>query len=196
MNDTPTKRGAAATPQGASDPKRDWMATGLQDRQTVTADWLPIAPISIAGVAVKEIRPVPTSNGVLTEVWRSEWGMDPLPVDQVFQRTIDPGGVTGWHAHAVTTDRLFCASGRIRISLYDGRTSSPTYGNLWHRVCGAERPVLVLVPPGVWHGLLGVGTTPSLLLNLVDRSYSYESPDHWRLPSDTPLIPYSLASLG
>jgi dTDP-4-dehydrorhamnose 3,5-epimerase len=106
--------------------------------------------------------------------------LDAMPVDQVFQRTIDPGGVTGWHAHAVTTDRLFCAAGRVRLSLYDGRKSSPTYGNLWHRVFGAERH---LADADVGHVPMA-----ALLLNLVDRSYSYETPDHWRLPPDTPLF--------
>jgi len=34
--------------------------------------------------------------------------------------------------------------------------------------------------------------TPSILVNLVDAAYSYDDPDHWRLPPDTPEIPYSL----
>jgi dTDP-4-dehydrorhamnose 3,5-epimerase len=40
--------------------------------------------------------------------------------------------------------------------------------------------------------LKALGATPSLILNAVDRSYSYENPDHWRLPPDTPHIPLSL----
>ena len=70
---------------------RDWMAPGEQDRQTVDADWLPVAKPPIDGVAVKEIRPVAASSGYLTEIWRSEWGVDQLPVDQIFQRTLEPG---------------------------------------------------------------------------------------------------------
>jgi len=46
-----------------------WMATGTPDRQTVTSDWLAIDPPSIDGVTIKEIRPVATSNGYLTEVF-------------------------------------------------------------------------------------------------------------------------------
>lgn len=80
-----------AEPQG-------WMAVGTPDRQTVTADWLAVDPPAIDGVALKEIRPVATSNGYLTEIFREEWGLDPLPVGQVFQRTMYPGAVTGWHA--------------------------------------------------------------------------------------------------
>lgn len=170
----------------------DWMVSGIQDGPTITPDWMPLESDGIEGVVSKEIRNVPTGNGVLTEIWRSEWRVDTGPVEQVFQRSIDPGAVTGWHAHATTTDRLFCATGRIRLSLYDGRKSSPTFGNLWHRIFGQDRPLLVTVPPGIWHGVVGLGSTPSILINLVDRAYSYEDPDHWRLPPDTPEIPYSL----
>jgi dTDP-4-dehydrorhamnose 3,5-epimerase len=49
-----------------------------------------------------------------------------------------------------------------------------------------------LAKKAVWHGLKTLGATPSLILNLVDRAYSYENPDHWRLPPDTPEIPFSL----
>lgn len=100
---------------------RDWIVTGEQDRQSVNADWLPVEEPPIVGVAVKEIRPVAVSSGYLTEIWRREWCLDQLPVNQIFQRTLEPGEVTGWHAHAVTIDRLFCAVGSVRVSLFDGR---------------------------------------------------------------------------
>jgi dTDP-4-dehydrorhamnose 3,5-epimerase len=170
----------------------DWMATGKSDSQTVDQDWNIIGQPRIEGVACKEIRPVTTGKGTLTEVWRPEWALDGFAVGQIFQSLLDPGTVSDWHAHAETTDRLFCAMGRIRLALYDGRKSSPTYGAVWQRVFGHERPLLVVVPPGVWHGLKTLGTTPSLILNLVDRAYAYENPDHWRLPPDTPNIPFSL----
>lgn len=134
--------------QNLPEPIKDWMAPGEPDGQTVNPDWMPVIGPTIDGVVVKEIRSVPTGSGCLTEIWRSQWGLDPLPVDQVFQRLCDPGSVTGWHAHAVTTDRLFCAVGRVRLSLYDGRKSSPTFGALWHRVFGQDRPLIVIVPRG------------------------------------------------
>ncbi len=82
--------------------------------------------------------------------------------------------------------------GRIRLALYDGRKSSPTSGAVWQRVFGPERPLLVVVPPGVWHGLKVLGASPALVLNAVDRGYSHADPDSWRLPPDTPDIPLSL----
>jgi len=169
-----------------------WIVRGIAEGQTVDADWNPVGIPHIDGVVTKEIRPVTVGSGSLTEIWRSEWNLDPLGVGQVFQRLIDPGVVTGWHAHERTTDRLFCAAGRIRVSLYDGRKASPTAGTVWQRVFGQERPLLMVIPPGVWHGVTALGAAPALVLNLVDRGYAYDSPDHMRLPPDTPHIPLRL----
>jgi len=169
-----------------------WMAIGTPDRQTVTADWMPIDAPAIDGVQVKEISSVATSTGYLTEIYREEWGLDSLPVGQVYQRTLYPGAVTGWHAHAVTQDRLFCCAGSVRISLYDGRKASPSFGAIWHKIVGPLRPAVVVIPPGVWHGVAALGPETALFLNLVDKAYAFEDPDHWRLPPDTDLIPYKL----
>lgn len=109
----------------------DWMASGEADSASVNSEWVPAEGPTIDGVTTKEIRPVVIGDGCLTEVWRRDWGLGGADIDQVFQRIIDPGAINGWHAHAQTTDRLFCAHGRIRLSLYDGRKSSPTFGNTW-----------------------------------------------------------------
>jgi dTDP-4-dehydrorhamnose 3,5-epimerase len=173
------------------DPATDWSLLGVTDPQTVTEDWMPVEPCPIVGVVVKEIRSVPTGTGVLTEVFRADWGLDRLPVTQVFQRTLDPGSISGWHAHAIATDRLFCAIGRIRMALYDGRKASSSHGVVWTRVFGRDRPLTVIVPPGIWHGVQSVSAEPSCVINVVDHAYAYDRPDHWRLPHDTKEIPYT-----
>ncbi len=169
----------------------DWLLPGAkQDGQTVDAEWRHVGRPRIAGVEIKEVRHVPTGYGWLTEVWRRDWGVDALPVDQVFQSTLGPGGLSAWHAHAETTDRLFVNQGMMRIVLYDARRDSPTFGTVQETQLGALRPGLVLVPPRVWHGVQNVHPAPSSVLNLVDRAYRYQGPDHWRLPPDSPEIPY------
>lgn len=156
----------------------------------MTSDWRRVDLRPIEGVAVHEVRPVPTHYGVLTEVLRTDWKLEPPGVDQVFQAVIEPGHVNAWHAHAVTTDRLFVSTGVLEIVLYDARAGSPTCGELNHFRFGAVRPALVVVPPRVWHGVRNPGAEPALLLNIVDRAYSYDDPDHLRLPPDTDQIPH------
>jgi dTDP-4-dehydrorhamnose 3,5-epimerase len=163
---------------------------GQRDAQLVRPDWEPIEPLGIDGVEVHPITSVLTDSGYLTEMWRDDWNLDHAGVSQVFQRVLEAGAVSGWHAHADTTDRLFCAWGRIRVGLYDGRSDSPSHGRYAQIRMGRERPALIVVPPGVWHAVANIGHDPALLLNAVDRAYDYVEPDHFRVPIDSPQIPH------
>ncbi len=171
-------------------PERTMM--GRKDSKLVDADWSPSGQPRIEGVCFKSIANVRGDQSRLTEVWRRDWQLDDLPVDQVFQGVLEPGAVSAWHAHATTTDRLFCASGRLKVVLYDGRDDSSTFGNVIELRLGDERPMLVVVPPRVWHGVRCLSAYPSLMLNLVDKAYDYDDPDHWRLPADSIEIPYQI----
>jgi dTDP-4-dehydrorhamnose 3,5-epimerase len=162
----------------------------VKDRQSVTADWTPLAE-PISGVLVREVKNVLKDNGVLTEIFRLDWDLGPGAIQQVFQVTLSPGGLSAWHTHRLTTDRLFVTHGQIKIVLFDGREDSPTRGRVNELRFGTVRPALVIVPPGVWHAVQNISSGPSTILNIVDRAYRYEDPDHWRLPPDTPEIPYS-----
>lgn len=169
-----------------------WILSGKKDPKLVMPDWEPRQVAAIDGVRVKAIANVLGDNGRLTEIWRRDWALDDLPVEQVFQKYMQPGAVSAWHAHALTTDRLFCALGRIKVVLYDGRSDSPTLGNLLEIRLGDERPALIVVPPGVWHGVRCIGDRPAMLVNAVDKAYDYDDPDHWRIPEDSPDIPYRI----
>lgn len=170
---------------------RDWELNGMrQDIQGITRDWQSVNQRFIHGVHLKQIENVITGYGALTEVYRRDWALDEGAVDQVFQSLLEPGAISGWHAHAETTDRLFVGMGRVRIVLYDSRKSSPTFGLVNEFRSGAPRPSLVVIPPQVWHAVENISAVPSLLINAVDKAYRYESPDHYRLPLETDQIPY------
>ena len=170
-----------------------WLLPGAtKDAQTITARWTPASMQLIDGVTVREVLNVPKSNGYLTELFRTSWADGNAHIDQVFQVVHEPGAISAWHTHAATTDRLFVAYGSARIVLYDGRDGSPTRGVVNEFRFGTIRPALVTVPPRVWHGVQNSGSGPMILMNLVDRAYDYEDPDHWRIASDSPAIPFRL----
>jgi dTDP-4-dehydrorhamnose 3,5-epimerase len=173
----------------------DFLLGAKRDRQTVTGDWTLLRE-PIVGVEIREVKNVLKDNGYLTEIWRDDWGLRPSAVAQVFQALIEPDGISAWHVHRFATDRLFANHGRLKIVLYDARSDSASSGrvNVFH--CGIARPMLIVVPPGVWHGVHNVGAGTALLLNLPDRAYAYDAPDHWRLPTDTDQIPYSFKRAG
>jgi len=165
----------------------------IRDGQSITRDWQPLQSL-IDGVQVREIRNVAKDNGYLTEIWRDDWAIMPSTVAHVFQAMIEPRGISAWHVHRHATDRLFASHGLIKVVLFDARAGSSTERRLNVFRCGTVRPALIVIPPGVWHGVQNLGATPALLLNLPDRAYQYESPDHWRLPPDTDRIPYTFTS--
>ncbi len=184
------RRGKRST---AFAPVEGFIEGASKDAQRMGPDWLPAQTV-IAGVRVIEVRNVSRGRGLLTEVFRADWRADGAGVDQVFQVWLGPREVSAWHAHRRTRDRLFANFGAVRIVLYDARAGSPSFGVINEFRFGEHRPALVVVPPGVWHGVENLRDEHSGVLNLVDRAYAYRDPDHWRLPTDTPQIPFSFAS--
>ncbi len=169
-----------------------WMLPGaMKDSQTVSAQWDPQGQVLIDGVRVHEVRHVPKATGRLTEIYRRDWLTDVDAVDQVFQVVMLAGRISAWHAHERTRDRLFVSEGSARIVLYDARPDSPTRGALNQFLFGEHRPALLVIPARVWHGVQNVGSTPACILNVVDRAYDYASPDHWRVPADSPHVPFT-----
>jgi dTDP-4-dehydrorhamnose 3,5-epimerase len=170
--------------------EQGFLEGAVWSEQSVTPHWEHVREL-VHGVKVKEVKHVPTHYGSLRELYRADWLVDDEPVGGVFASTLEPGAISAWHAHVRTHDRLFVVDGMLRIVLYDARTSSPT-----HRMLNADllfghlRPALLVIPPGVWHGVQNVSSRPALLVNVVSRAYTYDEPDHLRLPPDSDQIPY------
>jgi dTDP-4-dehydrorhamnose 3,5-epimerase len=180
-------------PDAALAPAEGALPGAARDAQSITGDWEPLQP-PIVGVVVREVRNVMKDNGYLTEIWREDWQLDALAVAQVFQVVLQPAAISAWHVHQHATDRLFANHGQLKIVLFDARAGSPTERRINVFRCGTARPMLIVVPPGVWHGVQNVGAIPASLVNLPDRAYAYEAPDHWRVPPDTAHVPYSFAT--
>jgi len=171
--------------------KPSWQLPGAsRDEQSVTSGWMPAQAPAIHDVTILESRWVNKSNGRLAELFRGDWFGERVHLDQVFHVLLTGHSVSAWHVHEQTTDRLFVANGHVRVVLYDTRSESPSYGHILELLLSEHRPQLVVVPPGIWHGVENVSHVPALIVNMPDRAYDYESPDHWRLPPATNEIPY------
>jgi len=165
------------------------LMSARKDEQRVTADWSTVQPI-IDGVVVREVRHVPRDHGVITEMYRPEWDPTGLPVVHIYQSRLFPGALGAWSCHQKSIDRLFVSSGQLKIVLYDGRAASPTASLINELHVGDSRPAMVVIPPGVWHGVQNLAGADACLLNFPTVGYVYEDPDHFRLPFDSPEIPY------
>ena len=160
----------------------------VKDEGHISPDW-EVRRDLIDGVKVKDMRNIVTGNGVMTELFRSDWKIASGAIEHVIQVTFRAHAVSAWHCHTRQTDHVTAIRGVLRLALYDGRESSPTYRKVNEFNLGAAQPMLVVIPPGVWHGLRNLENGDSTYVSMFDRAYDYADPDEWRLPPDTPEIP-------
>jgi len=146
----------------------------------------------IAGVEIKQLKPNADERGFLMEILRED---DELfaHFGQVYVSLNYPGVVRAWHYHKLQDDLMAVVKGMIKLVLYDAREGSPTQGQVEEHFLGEHNNILVKIPIGVLHGYKTIGVEPSLLLNFPNRAYNRTQPDEYRLPWDTPEIPYDWA---
>ena len=154
--------------------------SGTKDRQTGLPDGGRAQPPAIEGVIVRELGNILTRSGYMSEIFRTDWeGLD-IGVRQVNWMQLNPDGVTDWHVHHRQTDHLIAVGGGIKLALFDDRPMSPTKGASEIIRFGALRPLLVVVPSGVWHGLRNESGAPAGYINVIDRGYDHADPDNRR----------------
>jgi dTDP-4-dehydrorhamnose 3,5-epimerase len=162
---------------------------GRKDAAHIDRDWF-IDRQLIDGVRVREVRNIVTANGITTELYRPDWGVVEGTLQQVIHVALRGGATSAWHQHRHRWDFLFAVSGHLRVVLFDPRDASPTRGQVDVLHLSVARPMLVAVPPWIWHGVQNLNGDASCFVNMFDRPYDYADPDEWRLPQDTPEIPY------
>ena len=143
----------------------------------------------IDGVKTKKLRVIPDERGWLMEILRND---DEIynEFGQVYITTAYPEVIKAWHLHKKQTDNFTCIHGMMKVALYDAREDSPTYKELNEFFIGEKNPMLISVPPYVYHGFKGIGTETAYFISVPTLPFNYQEPDEYRLPADTKEIPY------
>ena len=146
----------------------------------------------IDGVIAKRLKVIPDERGRLAEILRAD---DPefKKFGQVYFTTAYPGVVKAWHYHKIQTDYFFCIKGMTKLVMYDSRKDSSTFGLINEFIVGEHNPLLVIIPPSVYHGFKAIGETESLMINIPTEPYNHQTPDEYRLDAHTKEIPYDWA---
>lgn len=180
---------AAATPA----PATALRPAPKKDRQTVTPDGVPVAPL-IAGIVIQPSRTHADDRGTLCEIYGPHRPPHPAPLVYVYQFTIRPGKIKGWHEHHLHDDRIFVSQGHVKVVLYDNRPDSPTY-RMINEVYQTELDrTLIVIPARVFHAYENVGETDALFISMPTRPYRHADPDVFRLPVETEQIPYKFTN--
>jgi dTDP-4-dehydrorhamnose 3,5-epimerase len=94
------------------------------------------------------------------------------------------GTIRAWHKHEVLWDWFFISHGSAKFAFYDDRLASPTSGELMTVVTGERNPVLMVVPPGVYHGWMAL-EDDTQLISTASEVYNRERPDEVRVPPES-----------
>ena len=138
---------------------------------------------------MKKLRVIPDERGRLMEIMRADDEMF-RNFGQVYMTTAYPGVVKGWHYHKKQFDNMAVLKGMMKIVLYDGRPDAPTYGNIQEIFAGEHNPVLVHIPPYVYHGFKCISPEEAFVVNIPTEPYDYQHPDEFRVHPHDGGIPY------
>lgn len=143
----------------------------------------------IDGVKVKKLRVIPDDRGRLMEILRVD---DPMfeKFGQVYMTTAYPGVVKAWHYHKKQTDNFTCIRGTMRLGLYDARKNSPTFGVVEEYIISLDDPMLVQIPPDIYHGFKCISSEEAVVINTVTEAYDPRNPDEYRLDPYENDIPF------
>src|SRR5512137_1487991 len=143
----------------------------------------------IEGVMVKKLRVIPDERGRLMEILRADDEMF-KGFGQVYMTTAYPGVVKGWHYHKKQYDNMAVGKGMMKIVLYDSRPESATRGEINEIFAGEHNPVMVHIPPYVYHGFKCISAEEAVVVNTPTDVYNYREPDEFRVHPHENDIPY------
>jgi dTDP-4-dehydrorhamnose 3,5-epimerase len=126
----------------------------------------------IEGVIWTPLKKYHDPRGWLCELFRhDELGAEFHPVMAYISAT-EPGIARGPHEHVDQAD-FFCFIGpsNFKMYLWDNRPKSKTYLARQVEVVGIDKPMALIIPPGVVHAYKNVGKEPGLVFNCPNRLY-------------------------
>ncbi|MES2751984.1 MAG: dTDP-4-dehydrorhamnose 3,5-epimerase family protein [Pseudomonadota bacterium] len=166
------------------------LSESTRDVPTVTAEGRSLRRL-IEGVSIRDMPTHTDERGTLFEVFDSRWDQHSEPFTSGHCFTIRPGFVKGWMLHKTFEDRTMVLGGEALLVLFDPRPESSTCGCVSEIFLSERARRMVNVPSNVWHAVRNIGATDALVADFPTRHYQHDDPDKYRLPLDTPLIPYS-----
>ena len=168
------------------------LAAATKDPQMARSDGTVLRHLT-AGVTIRPLPTIRDERGSITELFDPRWDTYPGPLVFSYTFMIRPGIVKGWNLHREHQDRYVVLTGDMLLVLFDPRPGSPTEGEICRVVLSGSDRCVVNVPENVWHADHNIGTSDVVVVNFPTLAYDHSNPDKYRLPLDSPLIPYSFS---
>jgi dTDP-4-dehydrorhamnose 3,5-epimerase len=141
----------------------------------------------IDGVRIHQLRKIPDERGCIMHMLRSD-----APhfegFGEIYFSAVYPGAIKAWHLHTRMALNYAVVTGMIKLALYDDREGSATRGEVMELFLGDQNYSLVQIPPLIWNGFKGYGTTMAIVANCA--TVAHDPDEIVRLDPTSPRIPY------
>ena len=141
----------------------------------------------IEGVKITPLKVISDERGKIKHMLRRD-SEQYKGFGEIYFSFVYPGVVKGWHLHDKMTLNYAVPVGNIKFVLFDARENSSTKGELAELFIGEDNYCLVTVPPGIWNGFKGIGSTTAVVANLTEIPHDPE--EIHRMDPTNSHIPY------
>jgi dTDP-4-dehydrorhamnose 3,5-epimerase len=143
----------------------------------------------ISGVSVIPLTAHCDDRGYLIEIVRHADDPEPHGVVHKFGQVylvgdMVRGTVRAFHKHNELWDWFFISHGSAKFVLVDDREESGSKGEKMTIISGERKPLLIVVPPGVYHGWVSL-EDDTQMISTASHAYNREHPDEVRIPPDS-----------
>src|SRR5271166_4601008 len=120
----------------------------------------------------KQLTTFKDKRGWLCELFRHDELPDVYHPVMCYISMTEPGISRGPHEHVDQSD-YFCFIGpsNFKVYLWDNRPKSPTYRYKNTDVVGIDKPMMLIIPPGIAHAYRNVGKESGVVFNCPNRLY-------------------------
>jgi len=94
------------------------------------------------------------------------------------------GTIRAFHKHNKLWDYFFIVHGAAKFGFVDDRKKSVTYKNICTVNASLLNPMLIAVPPGVFHGWMAL-SDDTVMISTASEVYNRKNPDEIRVPFDS-----------
>lgn len=122
--------------------------------------------MSLDKIKIKKLIIHEDDRGYLFEGLRKDDSLYDGTFGQCLVSIVYPGVTKGLHKHTRQTDYTLCASGRALYIATDGK-------NVKKLILDSKKPVLIKVPPGIWHGYKALDNE-AMIIHIMDITYDPE----------------------
>jgi dTDP-4-dehydrorhamnose 3,5-epimerase-like enzyme len=132
----------------------------------------------IPEIETKKLKVFANEQGYLFETLRIDDEIFKGKFGQNLVSVVYPGIIKGLHLHEKQTDYTCCIKGNLKYIA--AKQNSDGTSTIQQMVIGEKNPIMIMCPPGIWHGYTPVGNQEAVILHTMDITYNPSDDDTQR----------------